>query len=223
MKILVFLFFLGFSVVTFAGDEWFYTGVQLGESKIDSTNINSAVKSAPLQSDPDSSGHGSAQVDIDNDGFAGRAYAGIKLSPYFDIEGGYTQYASVKIKNIYGVAGKNAQLNEGAIDTVLKMSLPLANNISIYGKGGAAFVMTNQLDNGSVVTSTAASQTIETVKYDSETVDRFRPTYGFGVNYDITRFLSTDFSFARVIGGNDVPTSDLIALGMTLYLPARKK
>ncbi len=219
MKVWVFLFFLGYSAIAFAGSEQFYTGVQLGRSKIDSVSVSATAQSAPLQSEPETLVSGPAQIDIDDDGFAGRAYAGLQFSPYLSIEGGYTQYASVKIKNIYGIAGKDAQLNEGAIDTVLKVTLPLADGISLYGKGGEAFVMTNQLADGYVNSSSSAGGMPDNVSYNSESLDRFRPTYGMGVNYDITRFMSTNFSFARVVGGNGVPTSDLIALGISFYLP----
>lgn len=187
-----------------------YTGVQLGESKINTSNLN--AQSLPAQSNLNSSGTDTANVNIDNEGFAGRAYVGTSFSPYVALEGGYTQFAGIKIKNIYGIAGKDEQLNEGAIDTVLKLTLPLGNGISLYGTGGEAFVMTEQISSAQLTASSS-------VKLDSETVDRFRPTYGFGLNYAIARFMSANFSFSRIVGGNDVPTSDLLALGISLYLP----
>ncbi|MBY0545005.1 MAG: outer membrane beta-barrel protein [Gammaproteobacteria bacterium] len=188
----------------------FYTGVQLGESKINSSNLN--VQSLPSQSNPNTLVSGPADVDIDNEGFAGRAYVGTQFTPYIALEGGYTQFAGVKIKNIYGIAGKDEQLNEGAIDTVLKLTLPLGNGVSLYGTGGEAFVMTDQISSAEFTTSS-------TVNLDSNTVDRFRPTYGFGLDYAIARFMSANFSFSRIIGGSDIPTSDLLALGISLYLP----
>lgn len=204
----------GFTTTVLAASEHFYTGVQLGETKVNRTSSNLNVESASVQSQPNMLISGPAAISVDNDGFGGRAYVGYQFTPYIAIESGYTQYADTKIKNIYGIAGKDEQLNEGAVDTVAKLILPLSHKVSVYGKGGAAFVMTNQFDN--------AYADGGNIQYEEQSIDRVRPTYGVGFNYDIARYLSSNLSLARVIGGDGVPTSDLLGIGLSLHLPDEK-
>jgi opacity protein-like surface antigen len=202
----------------FAQDNGFYTGILLGQSKIDSTVSNQKVKTAPvLNSNSNTKVSGPAQPSIDNDGFAGRAYVGYNFNRYFAIEGGYTQYADTKISNIFGVAGDDENLSEGAIDTVARLNIPLSKRFNLYGKGGAAFVMANQ------VTDAYAVPTGDTYQfhYEKTSLDRVRPTFGVGLDMDITRYLSTEISFASVIGGNGISTSDLLAIGINCHFPSK--
>lgn len=203
----------------FAQDNGFYTGILLGQSKIDTTVANQKVQSAPVQNSTSNTTKvsGPAKPSIDNDGFAGRAYVGYNFNRFFAIEGGYTQYADTKISNIFGVSGDDQNLSEGAIDTVARLNIPLSKRFSLYGKGGAAFVMTNQITDAYAVPVGSAYQ----FHYEKTSLDRVRPTYGVGLDMDITRYLSTDISFARVVGGNGISTSDLMAIGINCHLPSK--
>lgn len=205
-----------FPTVVFATVNGFYTGIQLGETKVDRSSGNLNAQNIPVSSNPEVPLNNSADTSVDNDGFGGRAYVGYQFFPHLALEGGYTQYADTKIKNIYGIAGKNEQLDEGALDSVMKLSIPLFKRLSLYGKGGASFVMTEQIENVDVLSSA------NSVTYQKESVDRVRPTYAVGLNWDFTRYLSSDLSWTQVSGGHGVPTSDLMAIGVSFHLPNKE-
>jgi hypothetical protein len=78
--------------------------------------------------------------------------------------------------------------------------------------------MTEQIEDTQVSSVGSASS----VTYQKQSIDRVRPTYGVGLNWDFTRYLSSDLSWAQVSGGHGVPTSDLMAIGVSLHLPNKQ-
>lgn len=202
----------------FAADTNFYTGVEMGESKVYRTSGNLNVESVPVQTDPGIMIDGPAEASVDNDGYGGRAYVGYHFSSHFALESGYTQYADTKIKNIYGLAGKNEQLDEGALDSVMKYTIPFSKRFDVYGKGGASFVMTNKIEGAQAANEDLATS----LSCRNESIDRVRPTYSVGIDYEVNSFLNTDLSWGQVSGGYGVPTSDLMALGLSFHLPNKQ-
>lgn len=188
-----------------ASNPGFYTGVQLGQSKVDASANNLKILTMPVSINGyPAAGQGLATVKVDNDGFGGRAYGGYQFSQYLSAEGGYTQFANVKIANIYGISGLNDTLHQGALDGVAKLTLPLGDKAHVFVKGGAAYVFGQKVED---VGTTIKKQDI----------DGLRPTYGLGLNYDLTRRVSADITWSRIVGGGNVYNSDLTTLGLAYH------
>ena len=207
------------STSAMATADGFYTGVQLGQSKIDADATTLKVKDLPyLNNGNEVLLQGPSKTKVDNDGFAGRAYAGYQFNQYISIEGGYTQYADTKITNIYGMTGVDDSLHEGAIDGVMKLMYSVTDQFHVYAKGGGAYVFAQKIEDATGTTSSTNPSTLTAVSYKKADVDELRPTYGLGISYDITNHLSTDLTWSHIVGGNDIQKTDLITLGVSYYL-----
>ena len=209
---------LGASTITAYGDDnAFYTGMELGQTKVnhdtESFTLLSENTLDTLNSGLDYNALFVANTPVQNDGFGGRAYLGYQLTPRWAIESGYTQYADTKITNIYGMIGHNEQLSEAALDTVIKGLYPLTPHVHLYAKTGLAFVMTDQIyfkqDTPSIYN--------DPFDIHKESLDRIRPTYGAGLNWDMTQYLDCHLGFSEVMAGNDIARSSLFSLGFTVY------
>ncbi|MBY0544398.1 MAG: porin family protein [Gammaproteobacteria bacterium] len=210
---------LGLCSSVYAADNGLYAGAQLGYANIDNSVSSLDVSSTPLNIN----GHYVGQVSgfknpsVDNGDIGGRAYLGYQFNRYFSLEAGYTQYADTDVNNIAGFHNQDISLYEGAIDTVGKFSLPIGKRVNLYAKGGAAYVMTQGVDSSinQVIRPLNVSSSFET---STTNIDEFRPTYGFGASFDITNHLSTDVSWSQIVGGNNIPTTNFTALGLSYHL-----
>ena len=228
MKYKVFMTLIGGAAVlisteSFAMINGFYTGVQLGQSKIDVNATSLKVKDLPyLSNGNEVLLQGPSKTKVGNDGFAGRAYAGYQFNQYVSIEGGYTQYANTKISNIYGMTGLDESLHQGALDGVLKFMLPITEQFHLYAKGGGAYVFSQQIQDPTGIPSSSNASQPSSGSYKKVDVDVLRPTYGVGMSYDVTKHLSTDLTWSHVVGGNGIEQSDLLALGVSYYFNPSK-
>jgi len=199
-------------------NQGFYTGVQLGQSKLDASAASLKVKDIPyLVNGSEALIQGPSKVKVNNDGFGGRGYIGYQFSKYISIEGGYTQYADTKITNIYGMTGQDETLHQGALDGVIKASLPIGNKFSLFAKGGEAYVFGEKITDAVPTVSATNPAQLQSVYYKKESVDVFRPTYGVGAEMKLTRRISTDLTWARIASGAGIQDSDLLTLGVAYH------
>lgn len=204
----------------FAAKDGLYVGGQVGYGSNNSSASSLNASSIPIAiGNTQTTLSGPANVSVDNDGIAGRAFLGYQFNKYLSLEGGYTQYSDTTINNVYGVRGSDESLFEGAIDGVVKGSLPITDRFSLYAKGGVAYAMAQDLGKNDV-TSVSSSQSglIYLNDYNTQNNYAFRPTYGVGASFDITNRLSTDISWSQIVGGNSIPTTNFAALGLTFHV-----
>jgi len=202
----------------------FYTGVQLGQSKLDASATNLKVKSIPyLVNDNQVLLQGPSKVKVDNDGFAGRAYGGYQFNKYISLEGGYTQYADTKITNLYGISGSDETLHQGALDGVVKLTVPIAERVHLYAKGGGAYVFGQGINDANGEPVSSGSTLLSTASYHKVNNDALRPTYGFGIGVDMTNHISTDLMWSHIVGGNHIHDTYLTTLGVSYHFNQIKK
>lgn len=201
-----------------AANNGFYTGVQLGQSKLDASASKLKVKQLPYLVNGNSVlVQGPSKVKVDNDGFGGRAFLGYQFNQHVSLEGGYTQFADTKISNIFGITGRNETLHQGALDGVIKLMQPFATRYHVYAKGGAAYVFGEKISDASAQTVSQPGNTLVSAQYSKNAVEALRPTYGVGIDVDITRHISSDLSYTQILGNGDIQTSSLEMLGFSYH------
>jgi hypothetical protein len=208
---------------SFIQDAGPYVGVQGGYTRAYYNNEKDYVQSFPNSS-------------VNEGGFGGRLYVGWEFNPYLSVEGGYTQFA----KNKYSFSGStysddqridvsgNGTIKTNAWDIVGKVSLPLSvfdpslTGLSVYAKGGAAYVTAN---GSATVTATAADPAWGVASGTASadvTGHNWSPVYGVGAGYTLANNLGLDVSFTRIQGGGasfsnmnyfKAPSANLFAVG----------
>lgn len=203
---------------TYASDDGFYTGIQLGQSKLDASATSLKVKDIPyLVNGSQELAQGPSKVKVNNDGFAGRGYLGYQFSKYFSLEGGYTQYATTKISNIYGISGQDETLHQGAADGVLKATLPIGSRFNVFAKAGEAYVFGEKITDATGTVSATNPNQLQSVTYKKEDVDTFRPTYGLGMGLIVTQRVSLDFAWSHIASGSGIQDTQLLTLGVAYH------
>jgi len=193
-KYLSMLLISSFAAPSFAMNNGFYLGAQIGR-----TNLNATEATAITGEKVKGTGTGiSARLLL----------TGVQFNPHAAMEIGYTYYAPAKYEVLSNGVSPKTRLN--AIDFVGKGIFPLANSgLSVFAKAG--FALTRATSSGSLAKLDANG------RYGSTTQTSVRPTLGVGVSYDITQNWQTDLSFMRVMSGGGINNADFIALGITYH------
>lgn len=173
----------------------FYIGAQLGSTEthyglsgFDNTDSNNAVQNGTVTSS----------------GFGQRGLIGYRFTKYVAAEAGYTHYDTAKGDNLsYGnnVTGQSGKIKEQSFDLYVKGILPLAEEVDVYAKLGAAAI-------SSKVTSTEGF---------SKSRSATRPAFGGGATYNIAKDFATDVSYSRVQGSGRIKSADFVSVGFYYY------
>jgi opacity protein-like surface antigen len=209
-----------------------YIGAQGGWGRADyGDGIEQAIDSLSEQV-----GNVAVFKDIDDSGWEdGRGYIGYSFLPYLSLEAGFTYFpqARYRANGAGDITTYNFSLRYRtfAVDGVVKLTLPLyyltskLEPWSIYGKGGIAYVNSEQ----------SGSYTINAANYEvTQTTQRFRPTFALGIAYNFTDNISMDLSWNTIIGENRmsfndvmngtlktaIPTCNIYTLGMAYKFPS---
>ncbi|MGB6975972.1 MAG: outer membrane beta-barrel protein [Gammaproteobacteria bacterium] len=166
---------------------------------------------------------------VNEGGFGGRLYAGWSFNPYLSVEGGYTQFAKNKYSFnstdgiLYGNGDETIKTN--AWDVVGKVSLPLSvfnpslTGLSLYAKGGAAYVTANDSGSVSVITNFPDADLNNSNSSFDATAHSWAPVYGVGAAYTFSNNFGLDASFTRIQGSAHFsgdsfsPNANLFAVG----------
>jgi opacity protein-like surface antigen len=153
----------------------------------------------------------------DKTGWGERAFAGYNFNEYFGIEGGYAHYAKATYKtSAPGLASGSVEYSFQDINLVGKAYLPVYDTgVNVYALGGVAYVR-------SYGDEKLSSSIPGVAQHQSKTNNKFRPTYGVGVSYDIPQTqLTTNVEFSRVQGTGNVyssnsaiPSANLVTLNL---------
>lgn len=168
---------------------------------------------------------------IDEHDVGGRAFVGYNFNPYVALELGGTLYPENKYGLFVDFGDNNnilTTIKTYTFDLLGKFSLPLGEKWSIYAKAGIAYVNTTYEYTGTDLTS--------------ETNHAWRPGYGAGASYSLSRDITVDFAWIGVLGEDHtqfdatyppnsdpifrirnansvIPTCNLIAIGLTYKFP----
>lgn len=216
------------SANAFAAAPGFYLGGQLGygsvhQSDISRSDMNNLIGSAVGNNNFTVNSFNNSGKDT---GLAGRLFAGYQFDTNWAGEMGWSKFSTMNTKaSATGIDNNNGNainasakgsIKTDAVDLVAKGIYPLQNNVSIYGKAGAAYVMSRAHASASV------SEPIGTVSGSgSKTEHKIYPTFGVGASYDFTSNVAADLSYNRIqkVGSSsNIGSTDLVSVGLTYYI-----
>ena len=128
-----------------------------------------------------------------HDGFVGRLFLGYDLNQYFAIEAGYTYFFN---RPTFKIIATNVQTNKikriHVIDLVGKIKAPLTDEVNLYAKLGANYLMT---------TFDRADGTSQTYPSGNKSNHyALNITYGAGLDYAITPNIYANIEWMRFNG-----------------------
>lgn len=139
-------------------------------------------------------------IALNNDGLAGRIALGYKMTPRVALEIGYLQLPEAEVT--LASLNKTYSNQQHAIDVAAKGSLPITNNVNLYGKLGVAY-LTTQLDSNTKLNDDISKR-------------KFAPEVVVGMGYDITPNVTVDTSLTHIqtIGSKRPGNIDFLAVGV---------
>jgi OOP family OmpA-OmpF porin len=180
----------------------FYVGPDLGYSD---TSNSALGLSSDVVKDLKSRG-----ITEDHSGLAIGGHGGYGFNKYFALEGGYMRLARIGIKYDGTFLGARS-INVAYADA--KVSYPLANKFSVYGKVGYAAIMQKYTGE------------LESLNYkaDAKKHTDFDPMAGAGVEYRVSRHLGLDLQYTAYINPHSknsskgFPTTNMATVGLNIY------
>lgn len=210
----------------FAAVNGVYVGGQIGwgsthQDSISRSDMNEILNSAFKNNNFSVNRFSSGGSDT---GWAGRLFAGYQFDTNWAGELGWSKFSNMntnaKASGVNGNTGlpytakASGSAKTSAVDLVAKGTLPLENHFSLYAKLGAAYLMQNASANASVFTGGS-----KLPGRGSDSTNKFYPTFGLGMGYDITPNSVIDLSWNRIqqVGNNDVSSTDLLSVGLNYH------
>ncbi|MES2997785.1 MAG: outer membrane beta-barrel protein [Pseudomonadota bacterium] len=143
---------------------------------------------------------------FDNNGITGRVAVGYKFDQNLAVELGYLQLKSANYKSLSDMSYSGDQY---ALDIAGKGSLPITNNVNLYGKVGIAY-LTTRLEAQQYGQSSNINDQLGIAKH------KWAPEVAVGMGYDITPNVTVDTSFTHIqpIGNNRPGNIDFLAVGV---------
>lgn len=129
---------------------------------------------------------------------AGRVFAGYQFNQNLAAELGWSHFSEVTAKDhgYYADYDYSARLNTNVVDAAAKGIVPVADNVSLYGKLGAAYVMESVHAHYGPFSASASEK-------------KLLPEAGVGVSYAFTDNVSADVSYTRIQKVGDKNKSDI--------------
>ncbi len=233
-KIMLGVAALGISTVVaanaYAAAPGFYLGGQLGWGKVHQQGItHQDMNELMTQGLSNHYTESSFDHDSKDTGLAGRLFAGYQFNENWATELGWTKFKNMTTKaNTSGkdlvrdgnafAAHASGTVKTDAIDLVAKGIYPIQDNINVYGKLGAAYLMSRA--DASASLSEPLSD-ISIAGKGSSHEHKFYPTFGVGVSYDFTPNVAADLSWNRIqkVGSSSTMAStDLVGVGLTYFI-----
>lgn len=225
----VILGFLLISQSVFASSTGPYLGLQLGWGKLNQGEfIASSLDKLVSKTFPDTS---VSSVFFSDTGRGGRIFLGYQFNPYVAVEGGYYRFSSLKLNadlstNItvleqfhYNLdvplnLSTRVEVRTDAFDLVAKGIWPVTQKFSLYAKAGLAALNS---DGKAIITLKTPVADFSLVTDPS--VNIVYPTFGLGMNYDITPQVSGDLAWNRIQKVNPCPypSIDFVSAGLIYH------
>lgn len=142
-------------------------------------------------------------IALNNDGLSGRLALGYKITPKLAVEVGYLQLSEAELTYTDEDGTSMTHSNrQDAIDVAAKGTLPITNNVNVYGKVGLAY-LTTQLDANTKLSHDISKRS-------------FAPEIAIGMGYDITPNITVDTSLTHIqtIGNKRPGNIDFLAVGV---------
>ncbi len=210
---------------TFALNDGFYAGIGLGwgtvnQNGVTHSDMNSIATDALF---PSTFSVTENHTSTDNNGFAGRLFAGYQIDCHWAAELGWSKFSNMNTHGtISGVASTfpytinaSGKIDTNAVDLVAKGTMPLPSNFSFFGKLGGAYIWEDFTVKGS---GTLNGVTVSGKKNKDE--NNFWPTFGLGFGYDFAPNMAANLEWNRIqkVGSSDLNSTDLVTVGLVVSL-----
>jgi len=149
----------------------------------------------------DSHFYNNEDLQIKDTGAAGRFFFGAQASPYFGVEMGLAGYQDVQLSN----SKVKFEYSQASLDFLLKLSLPVSNQLSVYVKTGFAEVYLYN------ITFRSYYETERLSGYDRYDV----PMLAIGINYALDTKLSAELGAYRLFSKEDLNITDFYGVGLS--------
>lgn len=182
----------------------FYFGYQAGYAD------NQWTTMSPLNIPDDAS-----QVVTRDTGYAYNVYMGYNYN-YFSIEGGYIGLPTSTFLITQDGVQSQAEVDEYALDFLLKGTVPIGRYLGIYAKAGAGYI--SSTPKGGFFNTNGAAPLSQS---------HIGPAFGLGINLAITCNLIADVNWLRLSGQgqafngdfNYIPQTDIFLGGFVYKIP----
>lgn len=171
----------------------------------------------------------SLNIFFNNTGFAGRIFAGYQFNAYFAAEMGYYRFSPLNIKADFNVDvvilekfdlsvpfdfTARATVYTYVVDLVGKGIYPVTDKFSLYGKLGVAYLNAT----GNIILA-VKTKIVDLSISTNPSINVLYPTFGIGLNYDITQHFSTDLSWSHIQKYNShcFPSVDFVGVGLLYH------
>lgn len=160
-----------------------------------------------------------------SNGAAGRIFAGFLINCNWALEFGWSHFPSLPVHaRAHGVDHNSGRailvdnalgsIKMDAFDLTLKAIWELPGMFSVYAKAGAAYIESRSSEQANV----NVGGRIKKPNTDN-TQQRYYPTFGVGIGYDLTAHLVADLSYNRIqkVHSKDIGSTNLVSVGLTWY------
>lgn len=159
-------------------------------------------------------GYGTSSQSIDH--LAGRIFGGYQFNPNLALELGWARFGNLNDKitlgSSDGVVSSSTILKTNVVDLLVKGSLPIADQISLYGKLGAAYVR----ESWEVSANGNYGRTVYRLNRSGND-HRVLPEASVGVSYAFTDNVAADVFYTRIQKvGNNSPIESINFAGVGL-------
>lgn len=156
------------------------------------------------------------EMDLGNNGLAGRIAVGYQLNQNLAFELGYLKMSNSTDNNI-GIPGKlwgTNTLKQSAIDLAAKGILPISDKFNVYGKLGVAYLTSDIEYKTYYKASDFHDGNLN--NYFGIAKHKWAPEAAVGVSYDLTPNVSVDTSWTHIqpVGKNRPGNIDFVAVGI---------
>ncbi len=202
----------------------FYMGGQLGWGKVHQDTITNHDLNAITTSGLGYNNYTvkSYSESSSDSGLAGRLFGGYQINETWGAELGWSKFKNMTTKasdkgvdNVNGLpfsSSASGTVKTDAIDLVAKATYPIQNNINVYGKLGAAYLM--QRANASAALSEPG---FKVAGSGSDNEHKVYPTFGVGASYEFTQNVAADLSWNRIqkVGNSKkMSSTDFVGVGL---------
>ena len=217
---------------TFALKDGFYAGVGLGWGQVDQNGISHSDMTSIANTALNAGGFvapytvTSNHTSTDNNGFAGRLFAGYQIDCHWGAELGWSKFSNMHTNGtITGVTSNGSgfpytinasgTIDTNAVDLVAKGTMPLPQNFSFFGKLGGAYIWENFTAKGN-----GTVNGINVAGRKSKDENNFWPTFGLGFGYDFAPNMAANLEWNRIqkVGSSDLNSTDLVTVGLVVSL-----
>lgn len=209
----------------------FYLGGQLGWGNVHqgtyvATYLNKLITKFVPDAPTDS-----LKILYSDTGLAGRVFGGYQFNSYVGLELGYYHFNRMNVNTDLQFAANfphlqlpldfktHATVNTNVFDLVAKLIWPITEKFSLYGKLGIAYLDVRGNVSAKVTVPVVDNITADVKLSGNPAMNLVYPTFGIGMNYDLTKHVSTDVSWIRIqqINNHAFPSTDFVSIGLLYH------